>query len=251
MLRSITFCLCIITTAALYAQDVREVTATLLNVRKGPGTKHAVIGQLKNGEQIEVLQQAGNWVEFKGANVSGFAHGKYLRQVAVAKKDTQETEMVIPDQEWEAITLQDGEINQCLRIEEQHNKELENFLRIVVSESTDVIVKLMNFYTRQCIRAVFIQAGNTFSIENIPEGQYFLKIAYGQEPGQIIENNRCKIRFRKNAIYEKGKEILNYNLRRSDGGYEVPSYELFLDVVNPHEGQRYEATKIDEVAFDN
>lgn len=250
MQRLITFFFfAILSTSILSAQDIREVTATLLNVRKGPGTTHAVIGQLKAGEQIEITGQTGNWFEFKGAGLSGFAYGKYLQKVSFVKKE--QPEILVPDQEWEAINLANGEIKNCFKIDTLYNKELENFLRIVVSESTDVIVKLINFYTRKCIRAVFIEGGTTFSIENIPEGQYFLKIAYGLEPGQLVENNQCKIRFQKNAIYEKGEEILNYNLRRNDNGYEVPSYELFLDVTNPHDGQHYEATKIDQAEFDN
>ena len=235
--------------SSVSAQDVREVTATLLNVRKGPGTGHAVIGQLKAGDQVEIVGQAGNWYEFKNQQLNGFAYGKYLKQIEIIPDPA--PEIVRPDQEWEAITLENGDLSGCLEVDRLYDKKLENFLRIVVSDSTDVIVKLMNFYTGKCARAVFIKGGTTYSIENIPEGQYFLKIAYGKELGQVVEDNVCKLRFRKNVIYEKGEEILNYNLRRNTNGYEVPSYELFLDVTNPHTGKHFDAQKIDEAAFNN
>lgn len=247
------FFLALLFVSTLSAQDIREVTATLLNVRKGPGTSHAVVGQLKNGEQIKVVGQTGNWFEFEGDDLSGFVSGKYLKKIAVpAEEQTNKAPAVLADQDWTPVKLKTGEIADCYSIDRQVDEKLRNFLRIVVSDSTDVIVKLVNFYTGKCIRVVFIPGGNTFSIEQIPEGQYFVKIAYGKEPGRIVENNQCKIRFKKAAIYEKGEEILNYNLRRTDnGGYEVPSYELFLDVTNPHEGRSFEATKIDAAGFDN
>lgn len=238
------------TTSTLSAQDIREVTATLLNVRKGPGTAHAVIGQLKGGDQIKITGQTGNWLEFKREDQAVFVHRKYLKQVTIIKKE-ESAATFVPDQEWTALTLANGEIKNCFKIDQLYDEEMDNFLRIVVSEATDVIVKLMNFYTGKCIRAVFIQGGTTFSIEHIPEGQYFLKIAYGNAPGQLMENGQCKIRFQKNVIYEKGEEILNYNLSRTDNGYQMPSYELFLDVTNPHDGQHYQATKIEQLEFDH
>lgn len=45
------------------AQGTMTVTASLLNVRSGPGMKHKAVRQLKKGETINVLGTEGNWVK--------------------------------------------------------------------------------------------------------------------------------------------------------------------------------------------
>ncbi len=39
----------------------REVKAPVLNTRGGPGTNFPVLGQLKRGDQVEVLEESGDW----------------------------------------------------------------------------------------------------------------------------------------------------------------------------------------------
>ncbi len=38
-----------------------KVTATRLNVRSGPGTKHDIVGKLDNGTKVEIIGETGNW----------------------------------------------------------------------------------------------------------------------------------------------------------------------------------------------
>ncbi|MBK6883314.1 MAG: hypothetical protein IPH05_10290 [Flavobacteriales bacterium] len=39
------------------------------------------------------------------------------------------------------------------------------------------------------------------------------------------------MRFVKNALYEKGTDILDYNKKHYPGGWQEPSYELSLNVI--------------------
>ena len=62
--------------------DSYQVTASSLNVRYGPGTSFGVLGSLRRGEVVKVIDQNGDWkrVDANG-NDDGWVHGAYLRRV--------------------------------------------------------------------------------------------------------------------------------------------------------------------------
>lgn len=62
-----------------WGASAREVTATTLNVRTGPGTSNAVIGQVHRGEVYAGLRQSGSWWEIQFDGRKGWAHGSYLK----------------------------------------------------------------------------------------------------------------------------------------------------------------------------
>ena len=48
------------------AQDLRTVRSARVNMRNGPGTQYSVLGKLKRGDKVHVLQEPGNgWVKLK------------------------------------------------------------------------------------------------------------------------------------------------------------------------------------------
>ena len=54
--------------------------------------------------------------------------------------------------------------------------------------------------------------GDTYEIKNIPQDEYYLKIAYGKDIRKKIVDDMCYIKFMSNAKYEKGSEILKFKL---------------------------------------
>ncbi len=90
----------------------------------------------------------------------------------------------------------------------------------------------MNLQTNKCIRYVFINSGSNYKIRNIPEGKYYLKIAYGKEWFSKVENEHCIGKFLRNPLYEKGDDIMDFDLQKASYGYNVSSYQLKLDVIS-------------------
>ena len=125
-----------------------------------------------------------------------------------------------------------GNITGCNNIHSEYNRELNNKLIISCGGNADIAVKLINHITDKSIRYVYIQKNTTYTIWNIPEGKYYLKIAYGSDWGVKVGESNCEGRFTSRAVFEKGKDILNYDLiNHGDGSYEVPSYSLKLNVI--------------------
>jgi len=63
-----------------------RVTASKLNMRRGPGTEHPVVGALERGQKVQILGERGGWLEVaakspKGAPaLRGWVSGKYVER---------------------------------------------------------------------------------------------------------------------------------------------------------------------------
>jgi len=150
------------------------------------------------------------------------------------------------------IYVSNGELSGCNEIKPKYNKGLNNKLLITVGSNASVAVKLINKANEKCIRYVFINKNTTYSIRNIPEGKYYLKIAYGDDWSIMDEQPNCKGRFTKNTLFEKGEETLDYNLVYSGNNYQVPSFSLKLDVtISEDRMKTFNTDKINENDFYN
>ena len=136
------------------------------------------------------------------------------------------------ENEWTSKTMYSGQNPECIFCSPKYNIINENFLRVSISNNSDVIIKIHNYYTGDCIRCVFISAGDTYDIMNIPEGIYKVKIAYGNNWAVKKSDNGyfCEGRFLDDVFYQEGEDLLDYNLVYYSDGYQIPSYEIKLEV---------------------
>jgi len=131
-------------------------------------------------------------------------------------------------------------------------------LLIHVGNNTDVVVKLMN-YSENCIRIAYIKSGDSYSMQNIPEGYYYLKIAYGKDFRKYTQDGQCIVKFMVNPTYERGTEKLDYykvkgpNTVEGDYEYEnwrLPSFELSLNIkYTKGNFNTFHSNKITETEF--
>jgi len=142
-----------------------------------------------------------------------------------------------------------GDLPECYNFIPTKDRDMDNFLRINVGSGTDVVLKLMDRATEKCIRYVYINSGSTYSINNIPEGQYYLKIAYGRDWMSTGRNGQCVGRFTRDAMYELGDDLLDYHTRKVYDGVEVPSFELSLDVIKTELYNSFDSQNISEAEF--
>ena len=76
-----------------------------------------------------------------------------------------------------------------------------------------------------------------------------MKIAYGTNWLSKITNGQCIGKFIKNPQYEKGEDILNFNLQYRDDGYSIPSFRLELDVIETGISNSFNSFNISEDEF--
>jgi hypothetical protein len=223
-----------------------HVNGAMVNLREGPGTGYAVLAKLRESEEVELLSAPGSWwqVAWVGRDITdsgtvvGYIAAQYLQADDLAG--------------WDPVPHSTGDRPACENIQERYDREKDNFLRVIVGNNTDVVVKLMRIgtYGDECIRVVYVRSGDTYEIGNIPEGTYYLKLAYGMDYRQRVENGQCNVRFVRQALYEKGEERLDYHRRLVPGGYEEPSYELKLNVIaSRFQSNNFNANGITEEEF--
>jgi len=153
------------------------------------------------------------------------------------------------DNDYYSIVINTGDKPECISCNAKYNYNLDNYLRIDATGSTDVVVKIINSNTEVCIRCVFISGGSRYEISNIPEGIYYLKIAYGYEWSKKVSGSYCFAKFIRDAHYQIGNDQLDYYLKYYDNGFNVPSFELELKVLSNNRNNEFDADNISEEEF--
>ncbi len=162
--------------------------------------------------------------------------------------------------DWDAKDYETGSSPGCYNFTPRYNKSLNNRLEVSVGSNTDAVIKLINIQTHKCIRYVYVRRGDVYNIRNIPEGKYYLKIAYGKDWRQKVVDGKCVGKFVTNALYKKGEEILDFNKVyegiKTEGdnsfeSYKVPSYSLKLDVIETDVADQFKTDEISERDFND
>jgi hypothetical protein len=197
-----------------------KVIIETLNLRTGPGKNYTTVKSLKLDDEVTLINSdVVDWWYVDYGGVRGYVFGQML------KKD--------PNSGWNMKHYESGETPECENVDPQYDYKLDNYLKVNVGSHTDVVIKLMKKQLGGdiCIRIIFIRSNETYYLRNIPEGNYYLKIAYGSDWRQKIVDQQCFGKFMKNAQYEIGLEKLDFNVIHKNDRDLVPYFELSLDVI--------------------
>ncbi|MCQ2227056.1 MAG: hypothetical protein MJZ01_03975 [Bacteroidales bacterium] len=154
--------------------------------------------------------------------------------------------------EWKLIKIKTGDSPKQYGIKPVFEKSIDNYMEITTSAETEVVANVMKMssetysFADTCIRIVYIGTGSRYLIKNIPEGRYYLKVAYGRNFGRSIVDGKENVGFRDYRIFEIVQTIYDFNITRQtldDGNIAVtiPSYKLGLEILvdgvgNEHPG---------------
>jgi hypothetical protein len=217
------FLLFAFTIVSAQENDQYIVSSTKLNVRSGAGKEYEIITILYQNEKVSVVEKNENgwWkIEFDGNE--GYVYSQML--------------IINPDNGWNKKHYDSGQSPECENIVPKFDYKMDNYLQVSVGSNTDVVIKLMkkqNDYNEDiCIRIIYIRKDEIYYLRNVPEGIYYLKIAYGKDWRQKIVDNQCYGKFMRNAQYEIGSNKLDFNIDvRADGKRFLPYFELSLDMI--------------------
>lgn len=224
MIKRITLILALFAITFVTAQENDQylVSSKTINVRNGAGKEYNIVAILNQNEAVSVIEKTDNgwWkIEFDGDE--GYVFSELLK--------------INPDSGWDKKKYESGQTPDCENINPQFDYKIDNSLRVIVGLNTDVVIKLMKKQYDDndiCIRIIFIRSGDTYYLKNVPEGIYYLKIAYGKDWRQKIVDNQCYGKFIRNAQYEISSNKLDFNIiHERDGHISVPYFELSLDIV--------------------
>lgn len=205
-----------------------EVVATTANVRQEPTTESQILTKLARGTNVTVIKRVNqDWFQIQDENqLIGYMHYSTIQ--------------VDEQSGWYTPTLSNGINPTCENIKEKFDYSGNQELRIQSQSSNDCIVKLMNKYTDECIRIAYIRGQSSFTMKNIPNGTFYVKMAFGTNFQKKYFSGLCYIQFRTNPSYKLGESQLDY-----DGGV---IYTLTLNTIL-QTGTSLQTNQISEAEF--
>lgn len=219
--------------------EIYIVNTQTLKIRSAANKTASILGNLKYGDEVKLLNSNNeNWWLIQDGEIEGFVFSQFLK--------------LDPNTGWNKKHYESGETPDCENVDPQYDYKIDNYLKVNVGSNTDVVIKLMKkqYDGDICIRIVFVRNNETYFLKNIPEGIYYLKIAYGKDWRQKIVDQHCYGKFMKNAQYEIGKDKLDFNIINSYNRTQVPSFELSLNVIVTRETiPSFKSNDISEAEF--
>lgn len=122
----------------------------------------------------------------------------------------------------------------------------DNYFDITMGEGYFVAVKIVDAATNRCIRYAVVPENSTTTITQIPQGRYYLKLAYGKDWMELHTDSMIIGKFTRNAFYEKSREYYDFGKKNSQ---EEVYYELRINVRDATGMNNFETTPISEDEF--
>lgn len=143
-------------------------------------------------------------------------------------------------------TIHSGELPKEYGVKSKYGQQ-DNYFDIEIGKGCDVVIKIVDAATDKCIRYVFVQENSSANIQMIPQGKYYLKLAYGND-WMEYDNGDGTIngKFTSNVTYDRSIDIFDFGKKNSSG---VVNYLLKINVVDSEFQNSFRATPISENDF--
>lgn len=169
------------------------------------------------------------------------------------RDNTSDTNVLSPQQEalvadgwYIPKTTPAGELSKEYGIKDKYGQQ-DNYFDIQIGNGCDMAVKIVNAVTDKCIRYVFVPENSMENIQMIPQGKYYLKLAYGKD-WMEYDNGDGTIsgKFTRNVSYDKSVDIFDFGKKNSSS---IVSYVLQINVENSKLQNNFGTVAISESDF--
>lgn len=146
---------------------------------------------------------------------------------------------------WTFEDLSDSELGEEYGVKPIYGIQ-DNYFDITMGEGYDVAVKIVDAQTDKCIRYAVVPENSTTTVTQIPQGKYYLKLAYGKDWMEFETDSITIGKFTRNAFYEKSRET--YDFGKKNTMQEV-NYDLRINVREETGMNNFETSPISEEEF--
>ena len=123
----------------------------------------------------------------------------------------------------------------------------DNYFDIEIGKGCDVAIKIMDVATDKCIRYVFVPENSSANIQMIPQGKYYLKLAYGKDWMEYDNGDgTLSAKFTSNVTYDRSTDIFDFGKKNSSN---VVNYLLQINVVDSELQNSFGTVEISESEF--
>ncbi len=122
----------------------------------------------------------------------------------------------------------------------------DNYFDITMGDGYNVAVKIVDASTDKCIRYAVVAENSTTTVSQIPQGKYYLKLAYGRDWMELETDSITIGKFTRNAFYERSREVYDFGKKNSQ---QEVNYDLRINVSDEAGMNNFETTPISEAEF--
>ena len=122
----------------------------------------------------------------------------------------------------------------------------DNYFDITMGDNYNVAVKIVDANTNKCIRYVVVAENSTTTITQIPQGRYYLKLAYGKDWMELNTDSITIGKFTKDAFYEKSRQVYDFGKKNS---LDEVNFDLRINVKDAIGMNNFETSPISEDEF--
>lgn len=87
---------------------------------------------------------------------------------------------------------------------------VDNYFDIELGGGADMAIKIVNIETGVTVRYMFVPHNSRTTINEIPAGKYYLKLAYGNDWMSRSDGYHTDGKFTKNVVYEKSNDYFDF-----------------------------------------
>ena len=123
----------------------------------------------------------------------------------------------------------------------------DNYFDIEIGKGCDVAIKIMDESTDRCIRYVLVPENSNVNIQMIPQGRYYLKLAYGKDwMEKDNDDGKIKAKFTQMASYDRSVDIFDIGKKNSS---QIVSYILQINIEDSELKHNFGTVEISEEEF--
>lgn len=122
----------------------------------------------------------------------------------------------------------------------------DNYFDVEVGKGINIALKIISVETGECIRYAFVNENTTATIQEIPQGAYYLKIAYGYDWMILDDGIARQGKFTLSPSYERSKEQYDFGTKNSQ---ETISWKLSIGKDGGALESNFETVPISEEDF--
>ena len=123
---------------------------------------------------------------------------------------------------------------------------VDNYFDIELGGDADMVVKIVDIETGRTARYLFVLHNSRTTINEIPNGKYYLKFAYGNDWMSRSNGIHTDGKFTRNVVYEKSNDYFDFG---NAGSLESLSYSLKIRVERDQRYEDFSTSTITEEEF--
>ena len=146
---------------------------------------------------------------------------------------------------WTYEELSDSELGEEYGVKPVYGIQ-DNYFDITMGEGYSVAVKIVDAQTEKCIRYAVVPENSTTTVTQIPQGRYYLKLAYGKDWMELQTDSMIIGKFTPNASYERSRQMYDFGKKNS---MQEINYDLRINVREAAGMNNFETSPISEEEF--